>query len=310
MKPEDAYHQIDPANPALQPAPTESSQTPWEDETAKPTQTEQRYSFLQKLIAVTACCGFAAGTILLVTGGWLASARKQTSPSPSTPASHPPAPLTDAEIAHRISDHLSRFLKSDTTEEKLRHVAEPRSEAPRLSDYYETRGNRDAPLREIHLIRPVQIGESHLWVVSYTAVDGIRRNATFTRSGDDFLLNWASSYAYGELPWEVFANAQPTEPVAMRAYLLHYDGNLPPGYSAADWAAYVIEDKDGTFTELALMSRTSMDQPLIGQSPRGTRLPVHLELGYHIGSAGRKQLVIHSLIHFRWWNDSSSGKGI
>jgi hypothetical protein len=95
----------------------------------------------------------------------------------------------------------------------------------------------------------------------------------------------------------------------MRAFLLRHQGDIPPGYSPLDWAAYIIEDKAGDFTQLAVMKRSAEGQSLIEESPAEARLPVNIELHYEQNPHGQPQLVINKLIHFKWWSDPSQGKG-
>lgn len=309
MKPEDAFSQIDAGeirnrsvslgtNPEAE-APDDPENTV---EAAVP-------GFFLRFLSYIAAAVILAVIALLMAGGYLLFIRKAPETSASTPDTKPPIAFSEEEIRSIITDSLTRFLTCETTEERLKFVADPEREAPCLTDYYESRGNRDAGLNSIRLIRPVLLDGLSLWVVSYTDSKDARKNVTFQRAANRFLLNWSSSYAYGELSWDDFASARPSEPVAMRAFLVRHEGDPPPGYPPEKWATYIIEDNSGRFTQLAVMARTAEGQSLIAESPpEANRLPAFLRLRFENGALG-KQLVIDELIHFKWLGQSTLGKG-
>ena len=309
MKPEDAFSQIDAGeirnrsvslgtNPELE-APEDPEEAV---EAAVP-------GFFLRFLSYIAAAVIVAVIALLMAGGYLLFIRKAPDTSAATADTKPPTAFSDLEIHAIITDSLTKFLKCETTEERLKFVADPEREAPCLTDYYESRGNRDAELKSIRLIRPVLLDGLSLWVVSYTDSGDVRRNVTFQRAANRFLLNWSSSYAYGELSWDDFASARPSEPIAMRAFLLRHVGDPPPGYSPLEWASYIVEDESGRFTQLAVMKRTAEGQSLIAESPPdANKLPVFIKLHFENGALG-KQLVIDELIHFKWLGQSTLGKG-
>lgn len=309
MKPEDAFSQIDAGeirNRTVSLGTNPETEAP--DEPGEAVEVTVQGFFL-RFLGYFAAAVILAVVALLIVGGYLLSHRNTKETSTSSPPPTIPIAFTDEQIKALITDSLTRFLTCETTDERLRFVADPEREAPCLTDYYESRGNRDAGLKSINLIRPVLLDGLSLWVVSYTDSGDVRRNVTFQRAGNDFLLNWSSSYAYGELSWDDFASARPSEPVAMRAFLLRHEGEPPPGYSPQKWASYVVEDNSGHFTQLAVMERTAEGQSLIAESPpEANRLPVFIRMHFENGALG-KQLVIDELIHFKWLGQSTLGKG-
>lgn len=308
MKPEDAFQHIDTGTIKNRSVTLGASVEIQDPETLEETfePTAPGY-FLKSLKYVSAAVSLAI-IALLAAGAYLLSIPK-TSDSAAAPPTEPPTAFSDGEIHAIITGNLTRFLECSTTEERIDYIADPDIEATHLADYYEARRNRDSPLRTVHIIKPIQISGHTLWVVSYTDAENARRSATFLRDGNRFLLNWSSSYAYGDLPWDVFSTARPAEPVAMRAFLLHHHGDPPPGYTPLEWAAYIVEDKAGEFTQLAVMRRSAEGQSLIEESPAEARLPVNIELHYGKDPQGQPQLIIDRLVHFKWWADPSQGKG-
>ena len=309
MKPEDAFSQIDAGE--IRNRSVALGTNPEADAPDDPEEAVEAAApgFFLRFLSYIAAAVIVAVIALLMAGGYLLFIRNAPDTSAATADTETPTAFSELEIQAIITDSLTRFLKCETTEERLEFVADPEKEAPCLTDYYESRGNRDAELKSIRLIRPVLLDGLSLWVVSYTDSGDVRRNVTFQRAANRFLLNWSSSYAYGELPWDDFASARPSEPVAMRAFLVRHEGDPPPGYPPEEWAAYIIEDSSGRFTQLAVMERTAEGQSLIAESPpQANRLPVFIRLHFENGPLG-KQLVIDELIHFKWLGQSTLGKG-
>lgn len=216
--------------------------------------------------------------------------------------------FTDDEIRAEILEVLEKFLKAKTTSERLDFVFDPEVERAALADHYVGRGNRDLPLASVKFIKPVTLDGRRLWIVSYLDSLDEPHLLSFERQGNRFLIHWSASHAYGDLPWEKFSAQKPSEPTAMRAFLLRHDGPLPPGYLPEKWSAFVVEDDKGAFTEIAMIDRNSEDFALLDETPEGARLPVNVELVYAEGPNGIRQLIIHRLIHFQWLGPSI-GKG-
>lgn len=309
MKPEDAFHLIDAGAVKNRTVSLATSPDTRDDEASQEGDKAAVPGYFNHTLRFVSAAVTLAIIALLVAGGYLLSNRKTPESSASAPPVKPLLAFSDGEIHTLITGTLNRFLECSTTEQRLNFVVDPDSETTHLIDYYEVRRNRDSPLRAIRLIKPILLSDHNLWVVSYTDAENTSGSATFKRVGNRYLLNWSSSYAYGDLPWDVFATARPSEPVAMRAFLLHHHGDPPPGYPSLDWATYIIEDKTGDFTQLAVMRRAAEGQSLMEHSPPEARLPVNIELLYEEGPHGQPQLVIGRLIHFKWLGDSSTNKG-
>lgn len=234
--------------------------------------------------------------------------KKDTEP-PTAPAGEVLKEFTDEEIRAEIHANLERFLKLQTTAERLGFVIDPKIERAALANYYEGRGNRDVPLEGINFIKPVTLDGRRLWIVSYLDVRNENHLLSFERRGNRFLLHWSASYVYGELPWDRFAERKPSEPVAMRAFLLRHEGQMPPGFDSDEYAPFVVEDDKGAFTGMALMKRDAEGFALLADAPEGSKLPVNIEIFYSKEPGGDRQLMIHRLIHFQWLGSPLRGKG-
>lgn len=245
-------------------------------------------------------------TILLVASYLLYNTKE---PPPPPPPPKPEKVFSQAKAHQAITDTLRNFLKCSTTEERLAYVLNPSSEKEAMIDYYDHRKNLDTPLWKIQLIEPANIEGLPIWMVAYLDVKKNLRYARLERSGDNILIQWSSSYAYSQLPWETFAVTQPEEPVQMRCFALRHSGPLPPGYDPATHLGFVIENQRGEFTALAVMDKKTKDAKVLNTIAPRSRNPVNLMLKYTALPGGTRQLTITELLHFQWHQPTGLSKG-
>ena len=213
------------------------------------------------------------------------------------------------EINRRITTRLKSFLKCSTTDERLPYVLSPETERSSMYDYYETRANLDFPLKKIQLIKPADIDSGRVWMVAYQDVADTQRYARFAQFGKQFYLQWSPSYAYGQMSWKHFARDTPSQPIQMRCYIRPHSGPQPPNIDPLDYRFFVIENLQGEFTAIAMMSRNAEGAPLLKDLSPNSRNPVNLMLGYTRLPSGIQQLTIHNLLHFQWHQTAPESKG-
>ncbi len=256
-------------------------------------------------VSVILIAGFIG---ILASGAYLLY--DQNDPIPKTDApNNSPIVFSDTESKELITSTLEKFLNCINTEERLKYVLTPEIERSRMIDYYEKRGNLDVALWKIKLIKPANIEGIQIWMVAYLDVKKNMRYMRFERMGNAFRIQWSSSVGYGELPWDQFAVAQPSEPVQMRCYILRNTGTNPSGFDPLIHYSFIVENQRGEFTKPAIMHRNSEGAHLLDSIPTGSRNPVNLLLKYTDLPNGNRQLVIDKLLHFQWHQHTMTDKG-
>lgn len=308
MEPEDAFRLIGNRGQGVKThsRPANAAEPVADDCSSKPPSEPPRWlRFSVLALAVAVAAGFAG---LLTRGAFLLIDQKKTAPR-ETVQEEPLRVLSEKEVKRRITATLKAFTNATGTEERLQYVAQPEKERAAMKNYYARRSLPDSPLWQIRLVKPVVLDGAQFWVVAYTDVRRAPHYVRMERSGNKFLLQWSSSYGYCEIPWERFIVEQPGDPVQMRCYIRPHTGELPPGLPATDYLGFTVEDKNGLFTGLAVIKRSSGDAPPLAALPPNTRNPVNLQLVYRTQPDGTRQLVIHRLIHFQWHQPTGTGKG-
>jgi len=230
----------------------------------------------------------------------------EAKPESVTKVSQPKAPIFIAEhqAKQMIRKNLESFLSAESNEERNRYVYAPDEERSSMDVYYSKRGWRDTPLWKVEFMERHVSAMGEIRFVVYQDIKKRRRTVSFQRVGDDYKLHWSAMKAFCEMPWEQFVVERPKEPVLMRAYLRRYNGVWPPGISRDHYQCFLIEDRGGLFSEIAVMKKTSFGFLELKRLPSSARHPVTLRLVYHIpkeqdGHAERV-LTIDALVHLRW----------
>ena len=213
-----------------------------------------------------------------------------------------PAVIGEAEAKQMIEANLKAFLSAETNEERLRYVYLPEDEMAWLQLYYEERGLRDTPMWKIERMELSTSAGGEIWFVIFADVKKNQHVVSFQRYGDDYRLHWSAMKAFSEMPWPRFIVSRPEGPVMMRGYLRQYDGVWPLGIFQKDYHCFLIEDRDGLFSELAIMRKDSMGYASLKYLPKSSRHPVTVRLGYRAltGGSSDRKLTVLSLIHLRW----------
>ena len=146
-------------------------------------------------------------------------------------------------------------------------------------------------------------------MVAYQDVNKTLKYIRFERSSNTFLIQWSSSYGYGELNWNDLARDRPSTPVQMRCFVLRHPNSLPPGINPALYLGLTIENKRGEFTSTAIMHRDAEGARMLSKLPEGTRNPVNLLLKYTDLPNGTRQLTVDKLLHFQWHQATMLNKG-
>lgn len=253
---------------------------------------------------------FALSFIGLLTRGAFLLIDKKEQVTEEMSEKEPLVIYSEDEIEELITARLEAFLSCTTTQQRAEHVLSPKVEEEAMRDYYETRGNLDSALWKIELIKSATLAGGQLWMVAYLDVNKVLHYMRFERSGNAFLIQWSSSYGYGQLPWNTFASTQPSKPVQMRCFILRHTGTFPPGIDPTTHMIFVIENKRGEFTSTAIMNRDAEGFRRLVKLPNGARTPVNLSLKYTDSPTGTRQLTIDQLIHFQWHQSSISNKGM
>lgn len=245
---------------------------------------------------------------ILATGTYLLYDKKDAPPE-TVAKEKPLIVFTKEETEERISATLKKFLDCTNTQERLQYVLAPEIERDSMIDYYENRGNLDVALWKIKLIKSANLEGMQIWMVAYLDVKKTLGYMRFERAGNQFLIQWSSSVAYGQLPWNTFVRSQPSEPVQMRCYILRNTGAAPAGFDPTTHSSFVVENQRGEFTELAIMRRDAEGAHLLESIPAESRNPVNLMLKYADLTNGTRQLIIDELLHFQWHQNTMSDKG-
>ncbi|MBT8044521.1 MAG: hypothetical protein KJO79_06175 [Verrucomicrobiae bacterium] len=308
MEPEEAFRLIDPRGIKNRAVATNESpeQVDVEDlMTDKPTDSPKwlRYSII--CISVILSLGFIA----LVARGVYLIYDKNEPIEKQAPEEEALVIFSEEEIHQQIEKILKAFLDCTSTRERLQYVLSPNLEETAMRDYYDKRGNLDTALWKIRMIKSTNLSQRQLWMVAYYDVKKRLRYARFERDGNRFLIQWSSSYAYGEMPWSEFISTEPDGPVAMRCYIIRQNAELPPGIDPSKYLGFVIENKRGEVTRFATMAKAAPGALLLSRLPIKTRNPVHLRLGYIDLPNGIRQLTILELIHFQWHQHTMGNKG-
>ncbi|MFK7911516.1 MAG: hypothetical protein AB8F34_13090 [Akkermansiaceae bacterium] len=246
--------------------------------------------------------------IILGQGAYLLYDKKEPIPREIV-VKEPPTIFSDTEIEKLITERLKAFLDCTNTQQRLLHVLTPKIEQEAMYDYYEQRGNLDKSLWKVELIKSANLEGTQIWMVAYQDVAKAIKYVRFERAGNEFLIQWSSSYGYSQLSWNEFARSQPRTPVQMRCFVLHNTNSLPPGIDPSDYLGLTIENKRGEFTSTAIMKRNSKGARMLLNLPLGTRNPVNLLLRYKDLPNGTRQLTVDKLLHFQWYQSSSTDKG-
>ena len=203
-----------------------------------------------------------------------------------------------------IEANMRAFLLAETNEDRLKYVYQPEDEKSSMDRYYGQQGHREIPLWKTQRIEKTNSTEGEIWFVVYRDLNNKQRLVSFQKLGDHYLLHWSAMTAYCEMPWGEFIVQRPSRPVMMRCYLRQYEGAWPVGISPEQYHCFLIEDRDGLFSELAIMARDSVGYTTLVDLPKASAHPVTLNLLYDqmsdvTGSAARI-LKIESLKHLRW----------
>lgn len=211
-------------------------------------------------------------------------------------------PVDARAIKEMIEDNLRAFLSAESVEQRARFIYHGESELPSLRIYYEDRGRLETPLWKVERCESIVAGYSEIWFVVFRDVKGRQHTASFQQFGDDYLLHWSAMKAFGEITWERFMVDRPMEPVTMRGYLRRYEGVQPLWAGSGQGQCYIIEDRDGIFSEIAFMASSAHGFEVLRKLPSASRHPVTLMLAYQasLSSGKRKVLTINSLVNLRW----------
>ena len=245
---------------------------------------------------------------ILASGAYLLYDKKEVAPQEVT-TEDLLVIFSEAEIEELVTARLKAFLDCTNTQQRLLHVLTPNIEQKAMFDFYEQRGNLDKALWKIELIKSANLEGTQIWMVAYQDVNKALKYIRFERSDNVFLIQWSSSYAYGELNWNDFARTQPSKPVQMRCFVLRHPDFLPPGIDPALYVGLTIENKRGEFTSTAIMHRDAEGAHLLSKLPKGTRNPVNLLLKYTDLPNGTRQLTVDKLLHFQWHQATMINKG-
>lgn len=308
MEPEEAFRLIDPRGVKHRPvAPGEEiEEIDVEDQLIGSPQEKPKW-LRYTIVSITAIVGLCFIAVL-ASGIYLLYDTKE----PEVRNVEPEEPIiifSKVEVELHIEASLKAFLDCTSTEDRLRYVATPESESHAMADYYDKRGQMDASLWKIRLIKAANLEGGQIWMVAYYDVKKRLRYARFERLKNRFVMQWSSSYGYGELPWSEFMSREPSGPISMRAFVLRHMEELPTGIDPKKYLGFVVENKRGEVTSFAIMDRSAEGAHLLSRIPPKTRTPVHLKLGFINLANGTRQLVIHELIHFQWHHHTMSSKG-
>jgi|TARA_B110000908_G_C10242553_1_gene446918 hypothetical protein len=308
MEPEEAFRLIDPRGVkqrALTPGETVEKDDAEDKLDGSPTEPPKwlRYTIISITVIVSLC--FVG---LLGSGIYLLYDKKEPEVR-ELKLEDPIIIFSETEVEQHIEATLKAFLACNSTEDRLLYVATPELEREPMIDYYDNRKQLDASLWKIRLIKAANLEGGQIWMVAYYDVKKRLRYSRFERSKNRFVIQWSSSYGYGDLSWSEFMSTEPTGPVAMRAFVLRHMNVLPAGIDPKKFFGFVVENKRGEVTSFAIMEKSADGAHLLSRIPPKTRTPVYLRLGYIDLSNGTRQLVIHELIHFQWRHHTMSSKG-
>ncbi|MEJ6571261.1 MAG: hypothetical protein QNL01_06845 [Akkermansiaceae bacterium] len=213
-----------------------------------------------------------------------------------------PAMIGEAQAKQMIETCLRSFLAAESNEDRLKCVYMPEEEKSSLDIYYRAQGHSETPLWNIELIDRVVSAQGEIWMVIYWDVQRKRKAVSFQRDGDQYLLHWSAMKAFSEMTWEKFIVKRPAGPLMMRCFIRQYEGVLPAGIEADKYRCFLVEDRAGLFSEVAIMKLDASGYSALGDLPKASRHPVTLNLGYRPYSDKRtdKLLTIMSLKHLRW----------
>lgn len=251
------------------------------------------------------------GTVSMVTIGliaavtaffWFVANHAEPELVEKSPPEAAPAIFTEEEVKRIVEVNLRAFLKAASNDERLKYIYQPEDEKSYLDVYYGKREHVDTHLWKIERLEPVTSAQGEIWFVVYRDVTKKQRLVSFQRYEDDYLLHWSAMTAYCELPWEQFIVKRPEEAVMMRGYVSHYEGPRPLGLSSDKFHCFLIEDREGLFSELAIMESGSVGFSVLTNLPKDGRHPVTLQLGYrpNPGANHDKILSIFALTNMRW----------
>ncbi|MCP5535275.1 MAG: hypothetical protein H7A51_03460 [Akkermansiaceae bacterium] len=256
--------------------------------------------YLLLLVLTVLACIVVAGIFSFY---WFISTQSEPGSAEKSPLAAAPAVIDEAKAKEMIEANLRAFLQAETNEERLKYVYMPEDEKPQLDVYYNERGHVHTPAWKIERMEHVKSVQGDVWFVVYRDLNKIQRLVSFQRFGDHFLLHWSAMTAFCEIPWEKFIVQRPSTPVTMRCYVRQYQGQWPLGIPSDQYHCFLIEDRGGLFSELAIMDRSSVGYTTLKGLPNASRHPVTLELGYHhfpTNGRGGEILEIQSLKHLRW----------
>lgn len=246
------------------------------------------------------------GVLLLIVGmvffyGILSSQAEPTM-MVKPPVIAAPALISQEEAKGMIETNLRAFLAAESNEGRLQYIYMPQDERGSLDIYYDQRGILNAPLWKVERIELVKSAQGEIWFVVYRDLHRKERLISFQRVGDDYLLHWSAMTAFCEVPWPKFIVERPEGPVTMRCYLRHYGDVWPLGISPDQYHCFLLEDRDGLFSETAIMRLDADGCNKLKLLPKNGRHPATLQLGYESPASDRaeKRLNIISLEHLRW----------
>lgn len=253
--------------------------------------------------AVIAIALAAAAAILLIAVAafyWFVTKESKPAVVAKPPPEKPPAAITEDRAKEIIEANLRAFLAAEDNGTREKYIF-PDGRPESREDFYTGRKIRDVPLWKIEQMEKSATEHGEIWFVRFSDLRRHTRVVSFQRHGDDYLLHWLAMKAYGDMPWDEFILNKPERPTEMRAYVRQYGGALPLGADGTRYHAFLVEDRAGLFSELALVKKEAVGAAELAGLPPQALHPATLRL--HYGSPGDtvgKCLMIDSLVHLRW----------
>lgn len=257
----------------------------------------QRAVFL--LILVIISCVMIAGVVAFY---WFITNHAEPDLVEKEPPEAGPAAISEEQAKLMMGNNLRAFLLAESNEERLKYVYMPEDERDQLAVYYGERKLLDKPLWKVERVEVTMSAQGEVWYVVYRDLAKKQHLVSFQRYGDDYLLHWSAMTAFCDIPWEQFMVQRPTGPVTMRCYLRQYEGVWPSGISPNDYHCFLLEDRGGLFSEMAIIKNDTPGFMMLKTLPKRSRHPVTLVLGHKplaSGEAG-KSLHIMGLKYLRW----------
>jgi hypothetical protein len=216
-------------------------------------------------------------------------------------ASNPDEPFADQRLV------LENFLRAPDVDQRVLWVANRQEVGPAMREYAGKRG--DSAIRYNRLGKSSSAGQG---VTEHEVVlaSGQIRMANVLETEDGFRVDWPSFVAWGEMSWQDFRAAKPTEPVLMRVRAAP-GGRFENQFGDPSWFRCVnlthVDDPSGSI----VFGYVERNSPLGGKIDYwlgfgdGQPMEMTLRLKYPVDAFSDTQVWITEIVTVGWLVDGS-----